>query len=207
MKKIILFLFFVSALSWPVCSNADLVSTFDSGDEGWTTEGTAFQGIHYDSEDGNPPGSVYGIDNANQSGWWYFHSPSSWNGDWSQYKGGTLSFDLKFRSGTDIPSPDNYIVWIEGTSGELTWGMDSDPPNTTWTHYQITLSHETFDVTEEYFNGVMSNVVGLKIRGEYRTGADQEGLDNVRVSAVPVPGALWLLGSGIIGLIAIKRKK
>lgn len=38
------------------------------------------------------------------------------------------------------------------------------------------------------------------------TGSQYIGLDNVSVSAVPVPAALWLFGSGLIGLIGMKRK-
>jgi hypothetical protein len=37
---------------------------------------------------------------------------------------------------------------------------------------------------------------------------ESEGwLDDVSVSAVPVPGAIWLLGSGLIGLFGLSRKK
>lgn len=31
-------------------------------------------------------------------------------------------------------------------------------------------------------------------------------LDNVSVSATPIPGAVWLLGSGIVGLIGVRRR-
>jgi len=30
--------------------------------------------------------------------------------------------------------------------------------------------------------------------------------DDIRVSSVPIPGALWLLGSGLIGIVGIRRK-
>jgi len=32
------------------------------------------------------------------------------------------------------------------------------------------------------------------------------GLDDVDVSPVPIPGAVWLLGSGVVGLIGLKRR-
>lgn len=31
-------------------------------------------------------------------------------------------------------------------------------------------------------------------------------LDNVRLSAIPIPGAVWLLCSGLIGIVGIRRK-
>lgn len=32
------------------------------------------------------------------------------------------------------------------------------------------------------------------------------GLFGINISAVPVPGAIWLLGSGLIGLVGLRRK-
>jgi hypothetical protein len=31
-------------------------------------------------------------------------------------------------------------------------------------------------------------------------------IDDIKLSAVPIPGALWLLGSGLIGIVGIRRK-
>ena len=36
---------------------------------------------------------------------------------------------------------------------------------------------------------------------------DLVGLDNISFSSVPIPGAIWLLGSGFAGLIVARRKK
>lgn len=43
--------------------------------------------------------------------------------------------------------------------------------------------------------------------GEFQGGGDESwGLDNISVQVVPLPGALWLLGSGLVGLLAFRRK-
>ena len=36
---------------------------------------------------------------------------------------------------------------------------------------------------------------------------DLVGLDNISFSSIPIPGAIWLLGSGFAGLIVARRKK
>ena len=36
---------------------------------------------------------------------------------------------------------------------------------------------------------------------------DGYSLDNVAFSPIPIPGALWLFGSGLLGLIALSRTK
>jgi hypothetical protein len=32
-------------------------------------------------------------------------------------------------------------------------------------------------------------------------------LDNIQVATVPIPAAAWLLGSGLVGLVVIRRRK
>jgi len=39
------------------------------------------------------------------------------------------------------------------------------------------------------------------------TGSQYIGLDNVSVSAAPIPAAVWLFGSGLLGLVGIARRK
>jgi hypothetical protein len=57
------------------------------------------------------------------------------------------------------------------------------------------------------FAEIMSNVTALWIRGEYISGTDQEGLDNVQIGVIPVPGAVWLLGSGLLGLAGWRKSR
>ena len=41
-------------------------------------------------------------------------------------------------------------------------------------------------------------------------GTGSDGLDDTKVyakvSSVPIPGAIWLFGSGLIGIVGIRRK-
>jgi len=39
------------------------------------------------------------------------------------------------------------------------------------------------------------------------TNYDFQGLVGVKASPVPVPAAAWLLGSGLVGLFGVKRRK
>ena len=48
----------------------------------------------------------------------------------------------------------------------------------------------------------------LKITGiSLPAGNQYIGLDNVSIEAVPLPAAIWLFGSGLLGLIEIVRRK
>jgi hypothetical protein len=49
------------------------------------------------------------------------------------------------------------------------------------------------------------NVDGVK-RIELNLGGSG-AIDNIRYSVIPVPAAVWLFGSGLIGLIALARRK
>ncbi len=51
--------------------------------------------------------------------------------------------------------------------------------------------------------------MGLGEQAYYRVDRDALGLavHEGQVSAVPIPGAFWLLGSGLFGLVAVRRRK
>lgn len=59
------------------------------------------------------------------------------------------------------------------------------------------------------FNASGGDVFNMRYSfgGAGTTNFDSVGLDNVVVSAVPVPAAVWLLGSGLLGLIGVARRK
>ena len=62
---------------------------------------------------------------------------------------------------------------------------------------------QTFYVGEEGWYGLTS--VTFTHTGNMLAGSF--AIDNIHVSAVPVPAAVWLFGSGLIGLTAVARRK
>ena len=54
-------------------------------------------------------------------------------------------------------------------------------------------------------NGVLAFAKYLKLVGSSISGFDLDAV--AAVNSVPVPGAVWLLGSGLIGLMGLRRRK
>ncbi len=135
-------------------------------------------------------------------------SPNSWEGNWSAYANGTIQFDLNPINN----NADQYNHYVEIWSGTdyMWWGTNIYPLKGVWTHFQVGLTDANFtEVGGATFSQILQNVTALKILGDLKGGAgilDTTGLDNVRVNAVPLPGAIWLLGSGLLGLGAFRRK-
>lgn len=199
--------------------HGDLVSTFDSGSEGWTVSDGA-RNLEWNSTGGNPGGFI-SAEEALLNNTWYFRSPNIWAGDWTSYIGGTVSFDLidivkdqwdpNFGGmhGVYYPDPPEIIIAMD-TDNVVFWEADIVPISSDWTSFQIQLleSDASFSsTTTASFETIMENVSRLAIRGEYFRLDDKEGLDNVMVNPIPIPAAVWLFSSGLVGLIGISRRK
>src|SRR5271157_1143220 len=76
-------------------ASGDLVSTFDSSSEGWTGMDPVGHDWHgsWHSTGGNPGGYMDGLETNPAGGTGYFIAPTSWSGDWTQYIGGSLTYD------------------------------------------------------------------------------------------------------------------
>lgn len=170
-----------------------ITSTFDEGTEGWTVVGDAQSGQvepNHVAEGGNPGGYLEATDDVT-GGVWYWNASRTYLGDKSAYSGGTLSFDLR-QSATDsqFDSPD-VILGSDDTRLGYDFGNASTHPRTNWTRYEVRLSAEADgwsnlendeDATQEGLESVLSDLNELWIRGEYRTGGDVGGIDNVELS-------------------------
>ena len=179
MKKVFGFVLFFSLIFTNI-TQAGLISTFDNDAEGWRPANDVT--LSWQNTGGNPGGFLQGNDWADGRSW-YFVSPVSWEGNWSQYINGTLSFDLKLidTGGGNLVDDNNDVIIYGYNGGALYYRDDGNYPASTWTQYKIILNAATFEVSEDYFIGVMSDVKELWIRGEFTDGYDIEGLDNVTI--------------------------
>jgi hypothetical protein len=114
---------------------------------------------------------------------------------------GTTNLLSSIQSGT------SRVTQLTYDSPILAWGADSKAASSSVTvHYAIggvgTISHPT-STTAGFFGFVSTDSFSsISITS---SGARLVGFDNIS-SAVPIPGAVWLLGSGLIGIVGIRRK-
>jgi hypothetical protein len=114
----------------------------------------------------------------------------------------SISFDLSGANDPNLTSTNNPVKQMDVTA----YGSDSV---TVLTTNELTQNTSGWDgnfipVTMSFVaDGSQSTIkfVGLN------SGWNGFYIDNVNVSAVPLPAAIWLFGSGLIGLIGISGRK
>jgi hypothetical protein len=161
-----------------------LESSFDSGDENWRPGNDVT--LSWQETGGNPGGFLQGVDWADGR-IWYFVSPESWSGDWSSCD--RLSFDLKVITAGGIKVFGPMLIIKGNGGGELVWSGNA--PTRSWTNYSISLVPSTFGVSQADFDSVMGDAKEFWIEGEYISGLDTEGLDNVELHYPPMKVELY----------------
>ncbi len=98
-------------------------------------------------------------------------------------------------------------------------GVGSHPINTSFDSIIATVSGNTLDIAFDeagtgQFGSIArwlfsadSSTAGLSLNPNNGSFSSSFNLNNVTTSPVPVPAAVWLLGSGLMGLIGISRRK
>lgn len=185
----------------PAYIGAQVSSDFATGIDGWSFIADVKE-FDWIATGGNPGGYLEAVDYA-YGDVWYFVAPSKFLGDKSAYSGGKLDFDLK-QSPTDSQFNDEDIV-ITGGGKTIVFDTASNP-GTDWTHYSVTLD-TTSDwrldklggtvATQADIDAVLANVTALRIRGEFVSGGDTGGLDNVVLT--PKDAAVRVLGDATLG--------
>lgn len=114
----------------------------------------------------------------------------------------TLSFDLSSMDPSTAVISGNLAA--DNTSAIFLNGVD-----TGFSHPDQFFTLEPFVISSGFVSGV--NQLEFSITNNPGSGANPTGLlvTNLmgEVSAIPIPAAVWLFGSGLIGLIGIARRK
>ncbi|CAN5613885.1 hypothetical protein BH09BAC4_BH09BAC4_20860 [soil metagenome] len=156
------------------------VSNFEADDQGWRISENSENTVpEYSASGGNPDGYIYTTDRLSNA--WYFIASTRFANEVKKGYGKTLYFDLK-QSATDAQYDADDVILTDGTI-VLTFNTAYNP-STTWTHYSIKLDELSGwkkgaqEATRTDIQAVLQNLTELKIRGEFRAGADTGGLDN-----------------------------
>lgn len=178
------------ALGWYLLGSSPAVSDFNTDSEAWLITGDAQTGSSdptYNESGGVDDSGYISADDDEHGGTWYFEAPEKFLGDKSSYFGGTLEYWLKQSDTSNQFSNDDIV--IEGGEDKIVYRFD-DNPDTEWTKFSVALDdtadwylndHDGEQVDAEDIKRILSDIVSIRIRGEYRTGSDVGGLDSVRL--------------------------
>ena len=222
----------IGTLTLTGLSHAAVVSSFDDDNEGWITlvvsnDGSAILGgapaVHV-AAGGNPGGHLLALDPGDETAA-RFAAPAKFLGDQSAYLGGTLSFDLALspEAPTPIAPVPALVVIMNETAGIALGFVGLASPPSSFAPYAIALSADgvawrafvpgnpgaNVAATSAHFDAVFADITHLSITGEFLDSIDDAvSLDNVALTAVPLPGALPLLSLAVLvgGLWGRRRR-
>lgn len=174
---------------------------------GWTHNGTVGDGLLWAVGYADGSGSVTTAGNGNQFvtlGGGFFAPGSA---DWSTTITGLTSGDkytLSFMTATESgfaggPEPGGPQTMTVGfLSGSSTPSQSFTSPDSTADYWRVWVTQDyTFTATGS------SAVVDFSVTNQQY----DMGLDNVKVSVVPEPSGLFLLGSAVVALTGVIRRK
>jgi hypothetical protein len=208
MRNVAALLGAVFFLSIAATSRAAIIvmSDFDDGTlQAWTAEPPFGGSLSVVNTGGNPDGFMAASDTSG-GGRLLARAPGL-SGDLSLLS--TIQWDEYLYNISQIVKGTN--VFIRGTDGTLwesdrsvpaleTWvtkSVDFSEPSS-WSLVSGTASYGTViaDADGVFINmGTSTAVVGL-----------ESGVDNIVISTVPVPASIWLVGSGVVGLVGVFRR-
>lgn len=173
----------------PVPTGWQITETFDTGLGGWSFVADVAE-FRWMPDGGNTGGYAEAVDFSTGEVW-YFVAPEAFLGNRKGFYGGELAFDLKQSSTTSqFDSPD---VVLTGAGMTLVFDTPQNP-GTDWTGYSISLiegagwkvgSLSGTAATRADLLAVLGDLDSLHIRGEFVSGADTGGLDNVSLTGAP----------------------
>ena len=190
-----------------VAFSGEIVSTFDTGDEGWTrnTPSDPAATISWFSTGGNPDGYIR-FNEPGQGTNDFFSAPAIFLGNQGGKYGGELSFDLRLNGNSNLGNVSDGVRLV---GAGLTLTYEIARPMTEWQSYDIPLVEGDWRVgggavaTEAQLRSVLSDLDRLNIRADWINGSEQVSLDNVRL--VPAPSSAAMLA--LCGLFGARRRR
>ena len=193
------------ALTFSASSMAGLVPNgdFESGLDSWGLELGGGSAFSHSATGGNGGGYLV-MDNRNAA--WGGVAVStddaagSLLGDFGVAAGQNINvlWDMKAVSGPGGGSGIKMESW--GETGKISdTGDQVFAATIDWSSYSF---NYTIDPT-----ATRLKIVLLGINGDSVMGYDNVCIDDCSAPAVPVPAAVWLFGSGLLGLIGVARRK
>ena len=183
------------------------MSDFDDGTlQGWTQEPVSGWTLSVMNTGGNPNGFMSASDGA--AGSRLFARVPGLSGDLTSLV--NIQWDEYLYNISNIIKGTN--IFIRGADGTL-WESDRSIPSLeTWVTKSVSFTNSSdwsLVSGTATFETVIANADGLFINMGTSTAVVglESGVDNVMINAVPVLPAVWLFGSGLLGLIGIARRK
>jgi hypothetical protein len=186
LKAILVILAIIFATSSTAIANLVVNGDFETGDlTGW-------------AEVGGTPGS-----------WWVIGTPS-----------GAIPHSGTYNATTDTARPTfQYISQSIATTPGQSYTVEFWLSNADATNYNefvarwdgtpkielLNLPYDSPNYTYYSYTAVAAGT-STTIAFGYRDNPGWYDLDDISVTAVPIPGAVWLLGSGLVGLVAFRRR-
>jgi alkaline phosphatase D len=160
---------------------------FSTAAQGWLVSGdTGLAAPEFHATGGHPGGYISNEDEA-LGETWYFRAPDEVLKRMAEAEHGTLTYDLR-QSAAEPGFLDDDVVFV-GPAGRLSYRFRATP-GTDWTNLSVAFSASAgwrwnwnAVATQEQIRRVLDNPTSLEIRGEYYTGPDIGGLDNVVLRA------------------------
>ncbi len=187
-------------------SHAALVSTFETGLEGWTWDAGGATVTHSISG-GNPGGFLHIEDSATGIGM-FVYAPDKFLGNQTSNDGGTLAMDVRLLAGPIIDVESYGTVQLTGSNG-LTASRDLivGPPSAAWSTFAAPLIAAEWGVSQATWTSILSDISRLSVELEVGSNLDASGLDNFSISPIPEPSRYLLFAFGIGTLLMVAKRR
>lgn len=190
-----------------------IISTFDTDLDGWTKAPGSDAGstVEWVATGGNPGGFLR-LNEAATGNTDRVAAPAKFLGDKSAFIGGDFSMDRKTNILTS-PITANDDIRLLGAGRTLRIDLPY-PAIDVWTTETVALTHDAgwIDIgtgsppTSTTFAEVMSNLTGIYLLADFRSGAEKPDFDNISMTAIPEPRAAAAL-VGVATLWWVVRRR